>query len=102
MSEGRVPPGVLQGPVARRPVDRDQGGEDADQEEDEHHVLSEPDVLLLNTGRTSAAKEIILGVVEGSATESPARPRLLQRLNVVLINHPGVDTELKLPRLTFN
>ena len=32
-------------PVASGPVHRDQGGEDADKEEDEHHVLREPDVL---------------------------------------------------------
>ena len=31
--------------VAGRPVHRDQGGKNADEEEDEHHVLGKPNVL---------------------------------------------------------
>ena len=42
MAEGSVPPGVLDGPVARGSVHCDQSGEDADKEEDQHHVLREP------------------------------------------------------------
>ena len=76
-------------------MDRHEGGEDADQEQDQHHVLSKPDVLRLYPGRSSASKEIFLGV-ELSAAKSPAGPRLLQRLNVVLVDDPGVDAELKL------
>ena len=102
MSQGSVPPGVLQGPVAGRPVDRHQRGEDADQEEDEHHVLREPDILLLDPGRPPGTEIEILGVIEGSATEAAARPRLLQGLNVVLIDYPGVDAELKVIRLMVN
>ena len=35
----------LELPVAGGPVHSDEGGEDADQEEDQHHVFSKPDVL---------------------------------------------------------
>ena len=94
MSQGRVPPCILKGPVAGRSVNRHEGGEDADQEEDEHHVLSEPNVLLLHPGRSSSSEEIFL-CVKLPATESTPCPRLLQGLNVILIDHPGVDTKLK-------
>ena len=36
---------ALPAPVASCPVDGDESGEDADQEQDQHHVLSEPDIL---------------------------------------------------------
>ena len=95
MSQRRVPSCILKRPVASRPVHRHEGGEDADQEQDKHHVLSEPNVLLLHPGRPSAPEEIFLGV-KLPATESSACPRLLQGLDVILIDHPGVDTKLKL------
>ena len=40
MSKWSVSPCILYLPVARRPVDGDQGGQDADQEEDQHHILT--------------------------------------------------------------
>ena len=87
--------------VASGAVDGDQGGEDAHQEEDQHHVLREPDILLLNPGRAAATEEIILRDVELSATKATSGPRLLQGLNVVLINYPGIDAELKWINFTF-
>ena len=102
MSQRSVSPGVLQGAVTGRPVHRHQRGEDTDQEQDEHHVLGEPDILLLDPGRPPGTEVEILGVIEGSATEAAASPRLLQGLNVVLIDYPGVDAELKLIMLMVN
>ena len=46
-------------PVASCPVDCDQGGKDADQEQDQHHVLSKADVLLLDPGTVAVTKYLI-------------------------------------------
>ena len=77
MSERSVPPGVLYRPVAGRPVDSDEGGQDADQEQDQHHVLGKPDVLLLDPRRSSASEEVFLSVKLPAAETSPS-PGLFQ------------------------
>jgi len=62
MAEGGVTPGVLDRSVTRGPVHRDQRGEDADQEQDQHHVLREPYVLLLDPGRPPAREEVVISL----------------------------------------
>jgi hypothetical protein len=76
-------------------VHRDQGGEYADEEEDEHHVLGKPDVLLMNPGRSSASKEILVCVeiVPPVTPEAPTSARLVQ-VQHVLLDHPTVDAQL--------
>ena len=73
----------------------EEGGKDTDEEEDKHHVLPETNVLLVTSGRTSAAEEILLGVEVPPATpETPARPRLVQLIEVLVVDHPSVDAKL--------
>ena len=73
----------------------DQSGEDADQEQYQHHVLCKPNVLLLHAGTVSVAEEVIHGV-KVPASESTPCPRLIETLEVVLVDVVEVNTELML------
>ncbi len=66
--ERAVPPGVPELPVARGPVHHHEGDEDAQEEEDEHGVLHELDVLRVEPGvEAVAAPERVVVVDEVAA-----------------------------------
>jgi hypothetical protein len=84
-------------PVTCGPVNSHQGGQYAHKEEDQHHILAKCIVL---SRWTSSAEEIFLIVKVSSVTSEPSPgPWFIQILQVVVVNYPGINTELMSFRL---
>jgi len=95
VAQRRVTSRLLELPVAGGSVDCDEGGQDADEEEDQHHVLGKPNVLLMNTRGSAASKEIFVCVeiVPPVAPEASASAWLVQ-VHYMLLDHPTVNAQL--------
>ena len=74
-----------------------QGGQYANKEEDQHHVLAKCSVL----SRLSPPTEEIFLIVKASsvALEPSPSPGFIQILQVVVVNYPGINTKLMCLRL---
>ena len=97
MPERSVSPGILYLPVARSPVDGDQGGQDADQEEDQHHILT---ICIVLPGWPAGTEVIILRIKTSPITPEPSSsPGSIQVRQVVVVDYPCIYTELVSSRL---
>ena len=84
--------GRILSPVTRSPVNSHQGGQYANKEEDQHHVLAKCIVL---SRRSPATEEIFLVIkVSSVASEPSSGPWFIQILQVVVVNYPGINTKL--------
>jgi hypothetical protein len=86
--------GIILSPVACSPVNSHQGGQYANKEEDQHHVLAKCIVL----SRWTPPTEVIL-LVSTVAFEPSPGPWLIQILQVVVVNYPGINAKLMCFRL---
>ena len=79
-------------PVACSPVNCHQGGQYAHKEHHQHHVLTKCTVL---SRWTPPAEEIFLIFKVSSVASEPSSSLwLIQILKVVVVNYPGINTEL--------
>ena len=89
--------GRILAPVACSPVNSHQGGQYAHKEEDQHHVLAKCIVL---SWWTPPTEEIFfIFKVSSVASEPSSCPWFIQILQVVVVDNPGINTELVLFRL---
>ena len=73
-------------------MDGDQGGQDADQEEDQHHILT---VCIVLPSWPAGTEVIILRIRSPPVTpQSSTSPGTIQVREVVVVDYPGIYTEL--------
>ena len=99
MPERSVPPGILYLPVARSPVNGDQGGQDAHQEEHQHHIFT---ICIVLPGWPACTEVIIIGIKTSPvAPQSSTSPWPIQVREVVVVDYPGIHTELVSARFVY-